>query len=435
MLKVQNEKVLRFMKVRYTVDDVDELMSFLRASGTFEFPAFPNGLYPASPVTEGPSYTGYSHVWVRDNVYVALALHSHGLVSEARHNIEALATFFRRQADQFLAISRGEVDPSDTSRRPPIRFRAETLEPDGDWANAQNDALGYFLWMYARLATDGTIAMNGIAWDVLALFPPYLRAISYWRDEDNGHWEETPKVSASSIGAVVAGLRELLGLVRGKGRHTIPPVCRAALEPDLVEELLAFGFRALGAILPAECVQSDPLKQRRYDAALLFLVDPLDVVDLPMANQIVDDVRTQLLGDIGIRRYLGDSFWCADYRSKLAPDHRTRDWSSDLSMRNELVRPGEEAEWCLFDPFLSLIAGTNFRRTRTREFLEQQTHHLNRSLGHLTVATAAFPELRCPELYHRENGRYETSDATPLLWSQAGLLLALSSLRESVNAD
>jgi phosphorylase kinase alpha/beta subunit len=94
-----------------------------------------------------------------------------------------------------------------------------------------------------------------------------------------------------------------------------------------------------------------------------------------------------------------------------------------------------QAEWCLFDPFLSLIAGANYRRTRASKFLDQQTHHLNRSLGHLTVATAAVPELRCPELYHCENGWYETSDATPLLWSQAGLLLAVSSLRESAKAD
>lgn len=435
MPKVQNEKVLRFMKVRYTVDDVDELMSFLRSSGTFEFPAFPNGLYPASAVTEDSRYTGYSHVWVRDNVYVAHALHAHGHVDEARHNIEALATFFRRQADQFLAISRGEVDPRDTSRRPPIRFCAETLEPDEDWANAQNDALGYFLWMYARLVADRAIAGNSVAWDVLALFPPYLRAIAYWQDEDSGHWEETPKVSASSIGTVVAGLRELLGLVRGKGRHTIPPECRVGLRPELVEELLALGNQALSTILPAECVQSDPQKKRRYDAALLFLVEPLEVVDHTMADEIAKDVVKNLSGEVGVRRYLGDSFWCTDYRSKLALSERTRDWSSDLVIRNALVDPGEEAEWCLFDPFLSLMAGANFRRTRAREFLDQQTHHLNRSLGHLTVATATFPELRCPELYHRENGRYETSDATPLLWSQAGLLLALSSLRESANAD
>ena len=150
-----------------------------------------------------------------------------------------------------------------------------------------------------------------------------------------------------------------------------------------------------------------------------------------MAQNIVGDVLSNLSGEIGVRRYLGDSFWCNDYRRKLAPEQRTRDWSSDLTTRNALVEPGEEAEWCLFDPFLSLTAGVEFGRTGATECLERQTHHLNRSLGHLTTATAETPGLRCPELYHREDGHYETSDATPLLWTQAGLLLALLSIRES----
>jgi len=431
MLIVQNETLLGFMKPRYTVDNVNALTSFLRRSGTLEFQPFGNGLFPAAAVTADTAYTGYARVWVRDNVHVAHALYTVGSVQKAVRNIEALATFFRRQAHRFQAITQGEWDPGDERQRPPIRFRAETLEPDQDWANAQNDALGYFLWLYARLAAGGIVPATRIDWDVLALFPPYLRAISYWRDEDSGHWEETPKVSASSIGAIVAGLRELLALVHRVGGQVIPPEYRAALDPHLIEELVAQGIRALGDILPAECVERDPLKQRRYDAALLFLIDPLDVVNQPMADQIVEDVCTHLAGDVGVRRYLGDSFWCTDYRHKLAPDQRTRDWSGDLAKRNELAHPGEEAEWCLFDPVLSLVAGTKFRRTGMPEFLEQQTHHLNRSIGHLTSASDALPEPRCPELYHRENGRYETSDATPLLWTQALLLLALRSMHES----
>ena len=39
--------------------------------------------------------------------------------------------------------------------------------------------------------------------------PLYFQAIRYWQDEDSGHWEERRKIEASSIGAVVAGLREL----------------------------------------------------------------------------------------------------------------------------------------------------------------------------------------------------------------------------------
>ncbi|UVT21593.1 MAG: phosphorylase kinase [Nitrospira sp.] len=419
------------MKPRYSVQDVNTLISFLRGCGTFRFEPYENGLFPAAAVGKDLAGSGYNRIWVRDNVHVSHALHVCGAVTEARINVETLAAFFRLQAHRFDAIARGDTDPRDAKLRPPIRFRAETLTPDEDWANAQNDAIGYFLWIYARLVADDIVVREGIAWDVLALFPPYLRAISYWRDEDSGHWEEMPKVSASSIGVVVAGLRALLALLRGTHGQHIPTAYRSALRVDVVEELLNEGTRALAGILPAECVDNNPLKQRRYDAALLFLIYPLDVVDQSMANQIVDDVCTNLGGDVGVRRYICDSFWCTDYRRKLTSDQRTRDWSEDMATRDALVRCGEEAEWCLFDPVLSLIAGAKFRSTRAPAFLDEQIYRLNRSLGHLTEPTGSVPELRCPELYHREDGRYETSDATPLLWTQALLLLALWSMHKN----
>jgi hypothetical protein len=40
---------------------------------------------------------------------------------------------------------------------------------------------------------------------------------------------------------------------------------------------------------------------------LLFLIYPIGVVDQTMADQIVDDVVGHLQGEIGVRRYIGDS--------------------------------------------------------------------------------------------------------------------------------
>jgi len=162
MLMVQNETLLDFMKPRYTVGDVDALTLFLRRSGTLDFQPFVNGLFPAAGVTADTAYTGYARAWVRDNVHIAHALHTVGSVEKAASNIETLAAFFRRQAHRFQAITRGQLDPGDKRHRPPIRFRAETLEPDQDWANAQNDALGYFLWLYARMAAGGVEERHGV---------------------------------------------------------------------------------------------------------------------------------------------------------------------------------------------------------------------------------------------------------------------------------
>src|SRR5579862_7799585 len=234
MLIVNNEDLVASIRSRYTVEDVDRLSSLLRHAGTFDFPSFPNGLFPASLVTAATAYTGYHRVWVRDNVHVAHALHATGSDSEAVKNVTTLAAFFRHHGQRFHDMVEGRVAADDTRSRPPIRFRAETLDADGQWAHAQNDALGYFLWLYCRLALAKVLQPSEIAWDVLSLFPAYLHAISYWRDEDSGHWEETPKISASSIGTVVAGLRQLLDLARAGGNLMIPSEWRAALAPDLL---------------------------------------------------------------------------------------------------------------------------------------------------------------------------------------------------------
>lgn len=40
-------------------------------------------------------------------------------------------------------------------------------------------------------------------------------------------------------------------------------------------------------------------------------------------------------------------------------------------------------------------------------------------------------ELRCPEAYYLEHGRYVPNDHVPLLWTQANLRLALLAMRQS----
>ena len=92
---------------------------------------------------------------------------------------------------------------------------------------------------------------------------------------------------------------------------------------------------------------------------LLFLIFPMGVitVDGKMADQILYDVTHHLEGDHGIRRYLGDSYWAPDYKKKLKPEERTIDYSDHMAQRDRLVMPGQEAQWCIFDPIISIICG------------------------------------------------------------------------------
>ena len=165
----------------------------------------------------------------------------------------------------------------------------------------------------------------------------------------------------------------------------------------------------------------------------LFLIYPLNVVqDRSVEDTILEDVRTQLQGPYGIRRYPGDSYWCADYRTLMSADMRTGDFSEDLDARDKLLKPGMEAQWCIFDSIIACIYGRRFLDTGDPDMLQRQIDATRRSLSQLTPAGSRFPQYRCPESYFCENGEWIPNDITPLLWTQANLWQALMMLERSL---
>jgi phosphorylase kinase alpha/beta subunit len=307
-----------------------------------------------------------------------------------------------------------------------VRFDGQRLQElhDERWAHAQNDALGYCLWLCARLARTRVVALDAQQLDTMAVMVRYLAELRYWEDEDSGHWEETRKRSASSIGVVVAGLREWLALLED-GPTGVAGLSRDDLATG--SDALHQGLRSLADILPSECVQPPP-RQRRYDAALLFLICPLQVVTGEIADRVIGDVRTHLEGQVGVRRYLGDSYWAPDYDTRLSPGDWSRDYSDDIEVRNRLLeRAGDEAQWCLFDPILSAFYGQRFLDSGAKADRERQVRYFNRALGQVSA------DWQCPELYYLRGGTFVANPHTPLLWTQANLQLALALLRATTD--
>ncbi|WP_437192168.1 glycoside hydrolase family 15 protein [Planctomicrobium sp. SH527] len=410
-----------------TAADVSRILSFLTDQGTFQFPTLSSGLFSAA-AAENPDFrlTGYQYVWTRDNCHVAHALWATGDRESGVRAVKALLQFYGKSRQKFLDIIEGRMLPTDPMQRPHIRFDGESLtEIDVRWAHAQNDALGYTVWLSCKLMRAGNLTVTHERVDLLRTFVQYFQAIRFWDDEDNGHWEEARKIESSSIGPVVAGLVEFRALLAEQQIEFID----AVLLDDLIEQ----GRRTLLEILPAECIQPDLSKNRRYDAALLFLIYPLAVVDDEMAAQILADVDKHLTGPIGIRRYIGDSYWCANYRQLLSPEVRTTDFSDDMESRDRLLQPGQEAQWCLFDPIVSTIWGERYRVSRSQGDLQKQIHHLRRSLAHLTAEGPRTPAFRFPESYFLENEEWVPNDICPLLWTQANVLLALKSMSDSLS--
>lgn len=409
VLMTGQKKESLLLHERTLADDSRRILAFLEQQGTFRFPTLRTGLFSAA-AGEGGDFelTGYRSVWVRDNIHIAHAHLKWGERDKGLAVLKSLMAYFLKYRNRFTDAIDGRCDFNDPMQRPHIRFDGNYLvEVDEKWSHAQNDALGAFLWLYSQTLVEESSAAE---LQLLAAIPQFFEKIEFWQDEDSGHWEEVRKIAASSIGVAVAGLRQFQ-------RHVTVP--------EDIHHLIGHGEQALNDILPAECRQADPAQHRNYDAALLFLIYPYQVVTPEVADQIVTNVTTHLMGDHGIRRYIGDSYWCADYRQKLAADQRTVDFSDNLADRDRLLEPGLEAQWCLFDPIVSIHYGLRYQRSGEAEDRRRQVHHLQRSLRQITrPGTHAVP-YRCPESYFCEQGRYVPNDICPLLWTQANLKLAL----------
>lgn len=434
MLRLQNNRLADYVRGSYTAADLKRLHQFLAEAGTFDFPALPSGLFPAAHVA-ADHVSGYASIWIRDNAHVAHALLVDGQQAKAAAAVAGMAKFLRTQLPKIADVLADRADHGDPMRRPHIRFDGHKVaEIAVTWSHAQNDALGYFLWIAAKLIETNALPPTKELGEVLAAVVLFLEKIEYWRDEDSGHWEETRKRNASSIGAATAGLAALRGICERPDVRKHLKFGAIAVAVVELDKLVAEGMQSLKEHLPHECIDLDHAKNRKADGALLFLLYPLEIVDEGQGAAVIETVVRDLQGEIGIRRYLGDSYWCADYKEKVAAEKRSADFSDDLSGRDALLQAGQEAQWCIFDPVLSAALGRRYQRTGDQAALGAQTFYFNRSLGHLTADDCAFGGLRCPESYYLEKGRYVPVDQTPLLWTQGNLLTALRMLEQSLEA-
>jgi GH15 family glucan-1,4-alpha-glucosidase len=128
----------------------------------------------------------------------------------------------------------------------------------------------------------------------------YLEACTYFRDADNGMWEEESVVHASSLAACIKGIEK------------VSEFC------DYDEQMLETARRNLEHLLPRESAQ------HTVDLALLSLVWPYN----HKRADIVEAVESTLLREHGVIRYAGDHYEAKD---------------------------GEEPQWVMGLPWLGIV--------------------------------------------------------------------------------
>jgi GH15 family glucan-1,4-alpha-glucosidase len=243
---------------------------------------YPSGLFGASKL--GVT-TGYNKAWLRDNIYIALGLEAAESMDEVKACYAALFDILLKHEYKIDWAIREK--PNAKYKYIHARFDPHTLsEFHEEWGNKQNDAVGAFLFKVGDLYKKGIMVIrdsNDLR--VLQKLVHYLASIEYWHDADNGMWEENEEVHASSVGACLAGLIAVQGIV------------------DVPLSLIEAGRQALDNLLPKESATKET------DLALLSLIYPYNIVSNEQRQAILANVELQLVRDMGLIRYAGDKYY------------------------------------------------------------------------------------------------------------------------------
>jgi len=394
------------------------------------------GSFSASAANAKGDHTGSSMFgsWLRDNCIIAYGLYATDPNGQGALDsiacVDCIAKFLLTHESYRMELVIGghkdvKGEPSSWMDRPHIRFIGETGLEDTKWYNhKQNDALGYFMWVRCQLALAGKHPLDGEHLKLLGQLFEYLRTIECWDDLDAGHWEEHSAQHASSLGPCLAAVRCFQKLCDQEGYL-------APCKKDTIQLLQSKLALALDAILPNETIK--PAEHHRdADSALIFSCYPLGVVSDAMGLQILERLD-KVTGHIAMCRYRKDSYWCKDYKDKIGDDPTKHFTDEELKDRDALLQPGEEAQWCLFDPMVSCYYGTLYQKNpKKTEYLEKQQLYLARALAAITGDDCEFGPWLCCEAYYLTKGKWQPNDNTPLVWTQVDLKMALHEMKKSL---
>lgn len=324
---------------------------------------YDSGLFAAA---KKDGWTGYDKAWIRDNFYIALALHELG-------EKERVMSMHRSFVD-VLEKHESKIDHA-ISQKPQFayqyihpRYHPETFDEYWEaWGNKQNDAIGALLFLFGTLKRENyPVLQNEDEVRLVKKLIEYLNTIEYWRDPDSGIWEEWEEIHASSLGACIAGLKTMKEI----GMHVPDEMIQRG------EDMLHY------EILPRES------HEKFCDLALLTLIYPFNVVTESEAREILRNMEYHFVKNKGVIRYKGDHYY-----------------------NKNLDRFSEEAEWSFGFSFLSLAYHQLGNKEKSAFFFKKTLQTTN-DKGEI------------PELYYSNTNQY--NENSPLAWAEAMFLIAMN---------
>lgn len=432
----RNPEVAKLAQTSYDQSSIDKIANALASHHTTDIRRYSTGGQSADTITDTPSAEAAISgklwpQWDRDNMMQALAEYQASADPKlnAALNLSpdawkaGLASSLKYQIThqyRFLDIMDGRKSGFDVSARPHIRYNPTTLEDLTDpWGNTQNDALASISYLMFHAANEGRLSLNDPLIEPYAkaygtLLPHYFNTVHVWEDYDFGAWEDKLAEHASSIGMVTAALREQKTYLDKNGpmSYNVEGKTLTVASSDIAS-LLTKTEAKLNELLPNEFLHSSDGSTRTVDAAL---INPLYLSALSgrplltdnMTQTIINNVQTELGGNLGIARYPGDTWDGRTNRYNLAPD--------------------QKAQWTHVAPMISSIFAEMYQRTGNTDFLTNQTAYFNKGLG--SIAN----DWKLPEAYIRnpQNTAWISDANKPLAWSQSSMIASLHAMNESL---
>lgn len=326
----------------------------------------PSGVFTASAFDVD---TGYDKAWLRDIYFMTLCFLETGEYETVQKAAKALLTVFVKHKDKInWAV---EHKPHEAWQYIHARFHPETFEEYWEeWGNSQNDAVGEVLNLLVTLELLGKgVIETDENREMVQLIIDYLVNLEYWQDDDNGIWEESMEVHASSIGACVAALKKA------------KQIAWLSVPDSAIER----GEQALRALLPRESVT------KFCDLALLSLIYPFAVTTAEETEEILRNVEYHLVRDKGVIRYKLDRYY-----------------------NNNIDGYSEEAEWCFGLSWLAIIYAERGEKEKAYYWLRK-------------AKNAVTEDGKVPELYYSHTEI--PNDNTPLGWAESMYVVALQKVK------
>ena len=472
---VANERVRGLMKANYSSEDFKKLDDLLAKSTVIKINE--RGFIQAADRDLKEDPTNYDAVWLRDSLWAYLGLDSQvSTKAEAKRILKGMLDYVSAEAQlkRFEAIiGTPALISSANGAMEVVHIRFDGRSADfqdvsvkdapQSWNHKQNDALGLLLDLILRAIQNGEIESTELSesnWMALAYFPAYFSRAKYYEMEDAGPWEEIERTNSSSIGLVISGLERMLEVLESKkGKPEFATKLRKIaagmkivkgqklskyLSKVSLKSSIDLGYKRLLKQLDAggesPLYKKGEPKYREADAALLNLIFPAKLSRLKLAQKKnILRIIAPLVGRIGIKRYLNDSYQSGNFWF-LDPTTDNTSGLESFETRNSRFIPSTEAEW-FFDSWVSKCFGLIYKESKDELDHAEQIRFFNRALGQITGGTkgkvlgadgAAVPELSFPESYNtvalNHSQFYIPSPVTPLNWAKASYLVARQEL-------